>query len=99
MLIQDFDVIYENLHQVLKNYNPKDIFNCNKTGLFWKIWPSHTISNGSVSRTKQSKDQVTILLTYNIIRSKKLFPLFIYKYKNSHTFKNINKKTLLVNYY
>ncbi len=56
MLIQDFDVIYENLHQVLKNYNPKDIFNCNKTGLFWKIWPSHTISNGLIFETKQLKD-------------------------------------------
>src|SRR6266498_4186783 len=84
---------------MLKDYNPKDIFNCDKTGLFWKIKPSQIISNSPVSGIKQSKDHVTILLTYNTIRNEKLPPLFIHKYENPWTLKNINKKTLLVNYY
>src|SRR6266545_6323043 len=61
--------------------------------------PSQTISNNPVSGTKQSKDRVTVLLTCNAIRNEKLPPLFIYKYENPRALKNINKKTLLVNYY
>ncbi len=61
--------------------------------------PSQTISNNPVSGTKQSKVRVTILLTCNAIRNEKLPPLFIHKYENPQTLKNINKKTLPVDYY
>ena len=91
--------MWENLCQILKDYNSEDIFNCNKTGLFWKMKPSQTISNSLVSEIKQSKDHVTILLTCNMIGNKKLSLLFIYKYENPQALKNINKKTLLVDYY
>ncbi len=55
--------------------------------------------NGPVFETKQLKDHVIILLIYNVIGNKKLPPLFIHKYENPWAFKNINKKTLLVDYY
>ncbi|RIA84081.1 hypothetical protein C1645_832787 [Glomus cerebriforme] len=58
--LQDLDAMCENLHQILKNYDSEDIFNCDKTGLFWKIKPNHTISNGLVARTKQSKDHIKV---------------------------------------
>ncbi len=61
--------------------------------------PSRTIFNGPVSRTKQLKDCITVLLTCNMIENEKLPSLFIHKYENPWTLKNINKKTLLVNYY
>ena len=51
-LLQDLNIIRENLHQVLKNYAPDNIFNCDETGLFWKMWPNHTISNGLIAGTK-----------------------------------------------
>jgi hypothetical protein len=57
--IQDLDSIREKLRQTLRDYDPKDIFNCDETGLFWKIKLRHTISNGPVVGTKQSKDCVT----------------------------------------
>ena len=50
--IQNLEAMRENLHQTLRDYNPKDIFNCDETGLFWKMKPSRTISNGLVARTK-----------------------------------------------
>ncbi len=61
--------------------------------------PNRTISNSPVSETKQSKDRVTILLTCNVIENEKLPPLFIHKYENPQALKNINKKTLPVDYY
>jgi hypothetical protein len=63
--IQDLASMREKLHQTLRDYDPKDIFNCDETGLFWKMKPSHTISNSPVAGTKQSKDCVTILFTCN----------------------------------
>ncbi len=94
--IQDLASMREKLHQTLRDYDPKDIFNCDETGLFWKMKPSRTISNGPVAGTKQSKDRVTILFTCN---SEKLRPLFIHKYENPRALKNINKNSLPVNYY
>jgi hypothetical protein len=32
--IQDLDSMREKLRQTLKDYDPKDIFNCDETGLF-----------------------------------------------------------------
>ena len=61
--------------------------------------PSRKISNDQVSETKQSKDHVTILLTCNATGNEKLAPLFIHKYENPQVLKNINKKTLSVDYY
>jgi hypothetical protein len=89
----------EKLHQTLRDYDPKDIFNCDETGLFWKMKPSRTISNGPVAGTKQSKDRVTVLFTCNSIGTEKLRPLFIHKYENPRALKNINKNSLPVNYY
>ena len=64
----------EKLHQTLRDYDPKDIFNCDETGLFWKMKPSCTISNGPVAGTKQFKDRVTILFTCNSTGTEKLRP-------------------------
>ena len=89
----------DKLRQTLKNYDPENIFNCDKTSLFWKMKLSRTISNGPVSGTKQLKDCVTILLTCNLTKNEKLTALFIHKYENSRVLKNINKKTLPVDYY
>src|SRR6266498_1484799 len=90
--LENLSTMWEDLCQTLKDYNPEDIFNCDEMGLFWKMKPSRTISNGPVSGTKQSKDHVTILLTCNTIGNEKLPPLFIHKYENPQAFKNINKK-------
>jgi hypothetical protein len=51
----------EKLRQTLRDYDSKDIFNCDKTGLFWKMKPNHTISNSPVAGTKQSKDRINWL--------------------------------------
>ena len=97
--IADLDEMQDKLRQTLKDYDPENIFNCDETGLFWKMKPSRTISNGPVSGTKQSKDRITVLLTCNSSGTEKLPPLFIHKYENPQVLKNINKKTLPVDYY
>lgn len=97
--LQDLETMRENLRETLKDYDPKDIFNCDETGLYWKMRPNHTISNGPVAGKKQSKDRVTILVTCNATGSEKMKPLFIHKYENPRALRSINKNTLPVNYY
>ena len=97
--LKDLETMRENLRQILKEYSPQDIFNCDETGLFWKMKPCRTISNEQTSGKKQSKDRVTILLTCNATGSEKLTPLFIHKYENPRVIKNIDKRTLPVEYY
>ncbi len=80
--LEDLDTMREKLHETIKNFSPENVFNCDETGLFWKMKPSRTISNGPVSGTKQSKECVTVLLTCNSTESEKLCPLFIHKYEN-----------------
>jgi hypothetical protein len=97
--LEDLDTMREKLRETIKNFSPENVFNCDETGLFWKMKPSRTISNGPVSGTKQSKERVTVLLTCNSTGSEKLCPLFIHKYENPRALRNINKKTLPVDYY
>ena len=33
-LLENLSTMWKDLHQTLKDYNPKDIFNCDETGLF-----------------------------------------------------------------
>jgi len=45
--LEDLDDMRKNLQNVLKEYSPNNIFNIDETGLYWKMEPNHTLSNGS----------------------------------------------------
>jgi hypothetical protein len=80
----------ETFQNILKDYAPEDIFNCDKTGLLWKMQPNHTLADGPISGAKQSKNRVTVLLICNSTRDEKLRLLFIHKYKDSRALKYID---------
>src|SRR5271156_3301003 len=92
--LQDLNAMREDLQQILKNYDPDDIFNCDETGLFWEMQPNRTLANSPTAGTKLAKNRVTILLTCNSTGTEKLRLLFIHKYKNPRALKNINRSTL-----
>jgi len=87
------------LKNILKDYKSEDIFNCDETGLFWKLEPNRGLSTGPISGIKQDKNRVTILLTCNSIGTEKLKPLFIHKFQTPRPLKGIDKNTLPVDYY
>jgi hypothetical protein len=60
------------VQQLCKEYELCNIFNIDETGLNWKRTPDRTLETQSYSRTKKSKDRVTITLTSNANNSKKL---------------------------
>ncbi|GBC13632.2 tigger transposable element-derived protein 4-like [Rhizophagus irregularis DAOM 181602=DAOM 197198] len=97
--IQDLDSMREKLCQTLRDYDPKDIFNCDETGLFWKIKPNRTISNSSVTGTKQSKEHVTFLFTYFYMRAQNRHILLLVDNAPIHTlFENTTLTNIVIEY-
>nr|XP_028576556.1 tigger transposable element-derived protein 1-like isoform X1 [Podarcis muralis] len=78
-------------------YHPKQIFNMDETGLFWKRMPSRTcisIQETKVPGPKVSKDRLTLLLGGNLEGDVKLKPLLVYHSENPRALKGIPKSTL-----
>ncbi|XP_054708071.1 tigger transposable element-derived protein 4-like [Uloborus diversus] len=88
----------EVLKPVLKEYQPKDVFNCDEMGLFFKCLPDKTLTfkGDECFGGKRSKDRITVLVTSNMTGEEKLKLLVIGKSKNPRCFKGI--KPLEVNY-
>ncbi|CAG8701400.1 3290_t:CDS:1, partial [Ambispora gerdemannii] len=84
----------EQLQDIIKDYEPQDVFNCDETALYWILESSRTLAYSSVKGKKKSKDQVSLLVTTNAIGNEKLLILFIHKYKIPRALRGINKSTL-----
>ncbi|CAG8608026.1 2295_t:CDS:2 [Ambispora gerdemannii] len=44
------------LQDIIKDYEPKDVFNCDETALYWMLEPNRTLACGPVKGKKKSKD-------------------------------------------
>jgi hypothetical protein len=66
--VRESDVLHEwkdlKLRQILDTFAPRDIYNADETGLFWKALPDRTLTfkNERVSGGKLSKERVTCLV-------------------------------------
>ncbi|XP_026474799.1 tigger transposable element-derived protein 1-like [Ctenocephalides felis] len=81
------------------DYSPKQIFNVDETGLFWKKMPSRTFisqEEKSMPGFKAAKDRLTLLLGSNVEGDLKLKPLLVYRSENPRALKNYVKSTLPV---
>ncbi|XP_072142099.1 tigger transposable element-derived protein 4-like [Dermacentor andersoni] len=70
-------------------YAPADIFNCDKTGLFFNMLPDRSLcfTNEACAGGKHSKETVTVMVGANAVGTEKLPLLVIGKAKNPHCFK------------
>lgn len=82
----------ETLPNILKNYEPKDIFNADETGLFYKLLPNKTLQfkGEKCHGGKKGKERITVMPTANMDGSEKLKLLVIGKFKNPRCFKGVN---------
>jgi hypothetical protein len=85
------------LGTLVANYKPEDVFNADKTGLFFRTLPDKTlgVKGEACKGGKLAKERVTVLLTCSST-GEKLKPLVIGKAKNPRCFKNINIDNLPV---
>jgi transposase-like protein len=81
------------LPTILAEYPPEDIFNCDETGLFYKMEPnkSFTLKGEDCHRGKRSKERITVLPCANMTGSEKLPLLVIGKWANPRCFKARNR--------
>lgn len=76
-----------------KKYSPKDIFNADETGLFFKLTPDKTLKfkGEKCIGGKLSKERITVLVAANMNGTEKRKLLVIGKSKNPRCFKNIKQ--------
>ena len=78
------------------------LFNCDETGLYWRLMPNKTLVTSREKKAKgfkRSKDRVTLIACANACGTLKLPLVFIHKSSNPRCFKNIDKNSLPVDYY
>ncbi len=83
------------------HYTLNQIFNCDETGLYYKLMPQKTLASSfekSVDGRKTKKDRVTINACANASGTIKLPLLMIGKSKNPRCFKHINRDNLPLHY-
>ncbi|XP_054721300.1 tigger transposable element-derived protein 6-like [Uloborus diversus] len=90
----------EILTEICEGYEAKDIYNADETGLFFRVLPNKTLcfKGEKCSGGKSSKERLTVLLCCNSEGEFEV-PLVIGKAKKPRCFKNINPKTLSVQWY
>ncbi|XP_041361034.1 tigger transposable element-derived protein 4-like [Gigantopelta aegis] len=86
------------LPNYLAVFHPKDIFNADETGLFYKLVPQRTLQlkGEQCHGGKKSKDRITLLVTANMTGTEKLKLLVIGKSAKPRCFKNV--RSLPVDY-
>ncbi|CAF0998479.1 unnamed protein product, partial [Brachionus calyciflorus] len=86
------------LKELLFNIDPKDVYNGDELGLFWRLMPNKTftVKDSVCKYGKQSKERVTVFVCANMIGDK--LPLIVIgKSENPSNFNEIQK--LRLNYY
>lgn len=85
--------INEVWHEKKEKYADEDIFNCDETGIFYKMTPDKTLKfkGEKCVGGKQSKERLTVLLCANMTGNEKRKLLVIGKSKQPRCFKNVKK--------
>lgn len=80
-------------------YSPRQVFNVDETGLFWKRLPERmllALEGAAGPGPKAPKDHLTLLLGGNAAGDFKLKPLLVYPSENPRAFKGCSKASLPV---
>uniref|UniRef100_A0A3B3SSQ9 HTH CENPB-type domain-containing protein n=1 Tax=Paramormyrops kingsleyae TaxID=1676925 RepID=A0A3B3SSQ9_9TELE len=79
------------LPDLIRGYHPRDIFNADESGLFYKMMPekSFHVKGSDCHGTKHCKDRVTAMFCANMDGSEKFKMTVIGKFKNPRCFKGV----------
>ncbi|XP_050709471.1 tigger transposable element-derived protein 1-like [Eriocheir sinensis] len=81
------------------DFSPKQVFNIDETGLYWKKMPASTYiftKERTAPGFKAAKDRLTLALGGNAEGDVKLKPLLVYSHENPRALKNTSKPSLPV---
>lgn len=87
------------LDLILEEYDARNIFNADETGLFFECMPDRTFAykGDACFGGKKNKERVTVLVGANMDGSEKLPLLMIGKSANPHCFRNVKQKPIKYN--
>ncbi len=91
------DEFLKDLHFKIEEYGIDNVYNADKTGLFYKSIPSNVVCKSSRAGYKLLNDRISVLLCTNISGKEKLKPLIIGKFAKLCCFKNF-EVSKFVNY-
>ena len=74
--VVDIEKQMENIQSILMDYERRDIYNMDETGLFWRRSPNCTLSTTAEPGIKQSKERITAMMCGNADGSDKI-PMWI----------------------
>ena len=77
------------LPELLKNYKPDDVYNCDETAIYYRAMPEGTLGqkSESISGSKKAKDRITVLVCTNMTGSDKRKLLVLGKSTNPRCFR------------
>ena len=82
----------ERLPRILEGWHPSDVYNCDETGLIFRMLPNKTIASKGADchGNKNSKDRMTLIFCANADGTEKYELAMIGKYQNPRCFKNVS---------
>ncbi|CAC5404538.1 Tigger transposable element-derived protein 6 [Mytilus coruscus] len=85
------------LPEIVNDYDPRDTFNADETGLFFRALPDKTLADRGkdCKGGKKSKQRLTVMLCCSV-RGEKLKPLVIGNANKPRCFRNLDVKSLPV---
>ena len=94
--VDDFSAerwVVDALPDIIKDYEPRDIFNVDETSLYWRAIPDKMLAfkTAEAAGNKVAKERVTLLLACNMDGGEKLEPLTIGKSRNPRCFTNVKR--------
>ena len=82
-----------------EGYSPRQVYNADESGLFWKKMPSRTFVSQKENKAagfKVLKDRLTLLFAGNAYGDVKLKPMLVCRSNNPRPLKNYDKEALPV---
>lgn len=86
----------DDVHMLIKNYHPANVYKCDTTHLFWKLSPDNSANIHRLGNTGNNTDRFAIHLCSNIDGTDKLEPLVVGKVGKPRAFINakVNSQSL-----
>lgn len=88
--IQSHDTMISLIRDEITQYRPGDVFNCDESGLFWKMIPDTGLATMSLPGRKKDKSRITVHFCCNADGSERLPLWYIGSAKAPKAFKGIN---------
>jgi DDE superfamily endonuclease/Tc5 transposase DNA-binding domain/Fission yeast centromere protein N-terminal domain len=87
------------LIELIDDYEPRNVFNMDETGLFFRMQPSKSLGTKKLKGRKKAKERITVGLCVNMDASEKMEPIVIDQYQNPRCFKGESPTSCGVRYY